>query len=270
MEKYTLEQALERFNKKTKQQLERTFISNGVLFTTEGRGKKTVYTIEGYYNWNGVFGFEPKHKTATIKLLLFLDEVEETTLTKQHLGILFDASERSLAATSAILRESDFVETERVIKTGLQGYRMLTKRKKILTEKQKGFLLSELGGEFHFDRELLKELEENNYKIVPQEIEYDPIYDTDLHKLYFIIENHTENIVYIGITNDINKRYKDHFYHQNEANKPLYEYMNKLGVGCFRMEVRACHPSREFILEMEKQLIMYSPLLLNVVHNSIV
>lgn len=76
MENLTLEQALIKFNKRTKQQLERTLTAQNFDWSVEGRGKQAVYTINGkkVSEWEKLFGFEPSLPQATAKVLLYIDE----------------------------------------------------------------------------------------------------------------------------------------------------------------------------------------------------
>ena len=79
MEKFTLEQALEKFGGGTKSNLDRKLRTKGYQFSIEKLGKGNyVYTIEEpkieVSEWEKLFGFEPRLPQATAKVLLFLDE----------------------------------------------------------------------------------------------------------------------------------------------------------------------------------------------------
>lgn len=89
------------------------------------------------------------------------------------------------------------------------------------------------------------------------------------HLLYFIIDKRTGQTVYIGITNDYGRRYKEHFITQSEVDKPLYKLFAQQGVENYTMEVRAQDEDREFIEKMERQLITHTPGLYNVVYNRV-
>lgn len=89
------------------------------------------------------------------------------------------------------------------------------------------------------------------------------------HLLYFIIDKRTGQTVYIGITNDYGRRYKEHFITQSEVDKPLYKLFAQQGVENYTMEVRAQDEDREFIEKMERQLITHTPGLYNVVYKRV-
>ena len=69
---YTLAEMLELAQKKTKQQLERHLISKNYIFSAEGRGKNTIYTIEGQEEV-----FKPTYPTAMKSYLEYIRENQQ-------------------------------------------------------------------------------------------------------------------------------------------------------------------------------------------------
>lgn len=99
MEKLTLQQALEKFGKTTKQQVERYLTSQKLEFTVEGKGKSAIFTIEGakVNQWEELIGFEPQRKTAVANLLLFLhSQGGSSLLSDKQIGSTIGISQNTI------------------------------------------------------------------------------------------------------------------------------------------------------------------------------